>query len=101
MANSGKESPVSVLADLSGPADLRALDDAQLEQLATEIRELLITSVASNGGHLGPNLGVVELGIAIHRVFESPADRVVWDTGHQAYVHKMLTGRAGQFNELR
>ncbi|MDX6278469.1 MAG: 1-deoxy-D-xylulose-5-phosphate synthase, partial [Nocardioidaceae bacterium] len=92
---------MSVLADLSGPADLRELDDAQLEQLATEIRELLITSVASNGGHLGPNLGVVELGIAIHRIFESPADRVVWDTGHQAYVHKMLTGRAGQFDGLR
>ena len=90
-----------VLANLTGPADLRGLDEAALSHLATEIRELLITSVASNGGHLGPNLGVVELGIAIHRVFESPADRVVWDTGHQAYVHKMLTGRAGQFDGLR
>ncbi len=90
-----------VLANLTGPADLRGLDEAALDQLAIEIRELLITSVASNGGHLGPNLGVVELGIAIHRVFESPNDRVVWDTGHQAYVHKMLTGRAGQFGELR
>ena len=92
---------MGVLADLSGPADLRELDDALLTKLASEIRELLITSVASNGGHLGPNLGVVELGIAIHRVFESPSDRVVWDTGHQAYVHKMLTGRAGQFDGLR
>ncbi len=90
-----------VLANLTGPADLRGLDEAALGHLATEIRELLISSVASNGGHLGPNLGVVELGIAIHRVFESPNDRVVWDTGHQAYVHKMLTGRAGQFGELR
>ncbi|MET1062845.1 MAG: 1-deoxy-D-xylulose-5-phosphate synthase [Aeromicrobium sp.] len=92
---------MSVLSGLSGPADLRDLDEDELSRLAAEIRELLITSVASNGGHLGPNLGVVELGIAIHRVFESPADRVVWDTGHQAYVHKMLTGRAGQFGELR
>ncbi|MET0820454.1 MAG: 1-deoxy-D-xylulose-5-phosphate synthase, partial [Aeromicrobium sp.] len=92
---------MSILADLSGPADLRELDDDQLTRLAAEIRELLIVSVASNGGHLGPNLGVVELGIAIHRVFDSPADRIVWDTGHQSYVHKMLTGRAGQFGDLR
>lgn len=92
---------MSVLASLSGPSDLQGLDDAGLTQLAAEIRELLITSVASNGGHLGPNLGVVELGIAIHRVFESPSDRVVWDTGHQSYVHKMLTGRADQFGSLR
>ncbi|MET0952661.1 MAG: 1-deoxy-D-xylulose-5-phosphate synthase [Aeromicrobium sp.] len=92
---------MSVLSGLSGPADLQDLDEDELSRLAAEIRELLITSVASNGGHLGPNLGVVELGIAIHRVFESPADRVVWDTGHQAYVHKMLTGRAGQFGALR
>jgi 1-deoxy-D-xylulose-5-phosphate synthase len=92
---------MSVLSNLTGPADLKALDDDELTRLAAEIRELLITTVASNGGHLGPNLGVVELGMAIHRVFDSPSDRVVWDTGHQAYVHKMLTGRAGQFNELR
>jgi 1-deoxy-D-xylulose-5-phosphate synthase len=101
MAEEGKGSDVSILADLSGPADLRALDDDQLTALAAEIRELLIVSVASNGGHLGPNLGVVELGIALHRVFDSPSDRIVWDTGHQSYVHKMLTGRAGQFGELR
>ncbi|MEO6604220.1 MAG: 1-deoxy-D-xylulose-5-phosphate synthase [Aeromicrobium sp.] len=101
MAETKKETSVGTLAKLTCPADLRDLDDATLTQLATEIRELLISSVASNGGHLGPNLGVVELAIAIHRVFDSPNDRVVWDTGHQAYVHKMLTGRAGQFSELR
>src|SRR5690606_37992395 len=91
----------SVLRSLSAPADLRRLDDAELSDLATEIRELLLQSVAANGGHLGPNLGVVELTIALHRVFESPRDRIVWDTGHQAYVHKMLTGRAGDFDRLR
>ena len=91
----------SVLSSVSGPADLRALDDQALTQLAAEVRELLIESVASNGGHLGPNLGVVELTIALHRVFESPKDKIVWDTGHQSYVHKMLTGRADQFGDLR
>jgi len=101
MADEGKETDVSILSHLSGPSELRDLDDEQLAQLAAEIRELLITSVAANGGHLGPNLGVVELAMAIHRVFESPADRVVWDTGHQSYVHKMLTGRADQFGSLR
>jgi 1-deoxy-D-xylulose-5-phosphate synthase len=92
---------MSVLSNLTGPSGLKTLDDDELIGLASEIRELLITSVASNGGHLGPNLGVVELGIAIHRVFDSPSDRIVWDTGHQAYVHKMLTGRAAQFDGLR
>ncbi|MCD9197812.1 1-deoxy-D-xylulose-5-phosphate synthase [Aeromicrobium wangtongii] len=99
--DNGRKTGESILDHLSGPADLRGLDDDELTRLAAEIRELLITTVAANGGHLGPNLGVVELGIAIHRVFESPADRVVWDTGHQSYVHKMLTGRAGQFATLR
>lgn len=92
---------MSTLSGLRGPSDLLDLDDAQLTDLAADIRSLLITSVASNGGHLGPNLGVVELGIALHRVFDSPRDRIVWDTGHQAYVHKMLTGRAGEFGSLR
>ncbi|WP_313407835.1 1-deoxy-D-xylulose-5-phosphate synthase [Aeromicrobium sp.] len=91
----------SVLSSVSGPADLRGLDDAALTQLAAEVRELLIESVAANGGHLGPNLGVVELTIALHRVFDSPNDKIVWDTGHQSYVHKMLTGRADQFGDLR
>jgi len=92
---------MSVLANLTGPSDLRDLSDDDLAELAGEIRELLICTVADNGGHLGPNLGVVELGMAIHRVFDSPRDRIVWDTGHQSYVHKMLTGRAGEFSTLR
>ena len=90
-----------ILAGISGPRDLERLDAAELEQLAEEIRELLIAAVATRGGHLGPNLGVVELTMAIHRVFESPLDKVVWDTGHQSYVHKMLTGRAREFGGLR
>lgn len=92
---------MSVLEGINDPADLRTLDADQLTALADEIRALLVATVARNGGHLGPNLGVVELTMAIHRVFESPADRIVWDTGHQSYVHKMLTGRAGQFDSLR
>ncbi|MCZ4500851.1 MAG: 1-deoxy-D-xylulose-5-phosphate synthase [Marmoricola sp.] len=86
---------------ITGPHDLRRLDDRQLDELAAEIRDELIRTCAPRGGHLGPNLGVVELTIALHRVFESPRDKVVFDTGHQAYVHKMLTGRAGQFDSLR
>ena len=92
---------MAVLDTLAGPADLRRLSEDELTQLAEEIRELLICTVAANGGHLGPNLGVVELGMAIHRVFDSPRDRIVWDTGHQSYVHKMLTGRAAEFSTLR
>ncbi|MCL2611805.1 MAG: 1-deoxy-D-xylulose-5-phosphate synthase [Nocardioidaceae bacterium] len=92
---------MGALDQITGPRDLRALTDDQLAELATEIRELLVTTCAHTGGHLGPNLGVVELTLAIHRVFDSPHDRVVFDTGHQAYVHKMLTGRAGRFDTLR
>lgn len=84
---------MGVLDRVEGPADLRNLSKDELQQLATEIRELLVTSVAKTGGHLGPNLGVVEVSIAIHRVFESPRDSIVYDTGHQSYVHKILTGR--------
>ncbi|HET6562192.1 MAG TPA: 1-deoxy-D-xylulose-5-phosphate synthase [Marmoricola sp.] len=89
------------LESLSGPGDLRDLGDSELDDLATEIRELLVTTCSTKSGHLGPNLGVVELTIALHRVFDSPHDRVVFDTGHQAYVHKMLTGRAKAFDTLR
>jgi 1-deoxy-D-xylulose-5-phosphate synthase len=84
-----------LLDSLHGPADVRALPESSLPELAAEIRARLIGSVTSTGGHLGPNLGVVELTIAIHRVFESPRDAIIWDTGHQSYVHKMLTGRGG------
>ncbi|TKK86991.1 1-deoxy-D-xylulose-5-phosphate synthase [Herbidospora galbida] len=94
---------MGLLESLSGPTDLKALDASELPRLAEEIRDLLVRSVANSkaGGHLGPNLGVVELTIALHRVFDSPHDRIVWDTGHQSYVHKMLTGRADQFDGLR
>lgn len=90
-----------LLETITGPRDLRGLTDDQLATLASEIRDLLIRACAPAGGHLGPNLGVVELTLAIHRVFDSPRDRIVWDTGHQAYVHKMVTGRAAQFDRLR
>lgn len=92
---------MAILDSLTGPGDLRDLDDEQLDQLAAEIREFLVDRVSRRGGHLGPNLGVVELTLALHRVFESPGDRIVFDTGHQAYVHKVLTGRAADFETLR
>ena len=83
------------------PGALAAMDRRALDALAAEIRRFLVTSVARNGGHLGSNLGVVELTLALHRVFDSPRDRIVWDTGHQGYVHKLVTGRAGDFADLR
>ncbi len=85
--------PVGLLRSITGPADLKALSRPQLDDLATEIRSYLVDSVSRTGGHLGPNLGVVELTMALHRVFSSPRDTVVFDTGHQSYVHKLLTGR--------
>ncbi|HYH92849.1 MAG TPA: 1-deoxy-D-xylulose-5-phosphate synthase, partial [Candidatus Saccharimonadales bacterium] len=92
---------MSILSDLHGPADLRGLDEVQLAQLAAEIRETIVRTVASTGGHLGSSLGVVELTIALHRLLESPRDHIVWDTGHQAYPHKLLTGRLERFGTLR
>jgi 1-deoxy-D-xylulose-5-phosphate synthase len=89
------------LDKITSPADLRDLSAGELDQLAAEIRDVLISTCARTGGHLGPNLGVVELTMAIHRVFQSPHDRVVFDTGHQSYVHKLLTGRAPEFASLR
>ncbi len=92
---------MGLLETIREPRDLRRLDRAQLEALAEEIRDFLVTSVSRTGGHLGPNLGAVELTLALHRVFDSPHDRILWDTGHQAYVHKIVTGRAGRFDSLR
>jgi len=89
------------LESITTPRDLRDLSDAQLDDLASEIRDFLIATCARTGGHIGPNLGVVELTMAIHRTFDSPRDRVVFDTGHQAYVHKLLTGRRAGFAHLR
>ncbi|MFI2346231.1 1-deoxy-D-xylulose-5-phosphate synthase [Streptomyces sp. NPDC019443] len=91
---------MTILESIRGPRDLKALTDAELEELAEEIREFLVHAVARTGGHLGPNLGVVELTVALHRVFDSPVDRILWDTGHQSYVHKLLTGRQ-DFSKLR
>ena len=90
-----------MLSQINSPADLAALSHEELIELSAEIRGLLIEKVSKTGGHLGPNLGVVELTVAIHRVFESPKDVIVFDTGHQSYVHKMLTGRGGAFDTLR
>src|SRR6266508_3826256 len=92
---------MGVLESVDGPRDLRGMTDQQLADLATEIRELLVDKVSKTGGHLGPNLGMVEITLAMHRVFDSPTDRLIYDTGHQAYVHKILTGRAGGFDTLR
>ncbi|MEI6119810.1 MAG: 1-deoxy-D-xylulose-5-phosphate synthase [Actinomycetes bacterium] len=90
-----------MLESIRSAADLQGLSHAQLESLAAEIREFLIQKVSKSGGHLGPNLGVVELTIAMHRVFNSPRDVLLFDTGHQSYVHKILTSRAGEFDKLR
>ena len=94
-------SPAIKLADIKSPADLKTQSPKALADLANEIREFLIAKVSKSGGHLGPNLGVVELTIAIHKTFNSPKDVVVFDTGHQSYVHKLLTGRATGFDRLR
>jgi 1-deoxy-D-xylulose-5-phosphate synthase len=91
---------MTLLDGIRGPRDLDALSPEQLRELATEIRRFLVAEVSKTGGHLGPNLGVVELTIALHRVFDSPHDAVVFDTGHQSYVHKLLTGRH-DFSRLR
>jgi 1-deoxy-D-xylulose-5-phosphate synthase len=90
-----------VLERVSSPADLKRLSDAECVVLAGEIRDFLVAKVSRTGGHLGPNLGAVELTLALHRVFDSPRDRLVFDTGHQTYVHKIVTGRAGEFDTLR
>lgn len=92
---------MGILNKVTSPQDLKSLSDDKVEELAAEIRQFLIDKVSVTGGHLGPNLGVVELTIALHRVFNSPRDPIVFDTSHQSYVHKILTGRADQFDTLR
>lgn len=91
----------TILARVDSPADLRKLSPAELRQLAEEIRQTIVATVSANGGHLAPNLGVVELTIALHMVLDSPRDQIVWDVGHQCYVHKLLTGRRDRFATLR
>ena len=92
---------MALLDRIAAPADLRSLSKAELVELAAEIRSFLVTNVSKTGGHLGPNLGVVELTIALHLAFDSPGDPIIFDTGHQSYVHKILTGRAARFGTLR
>ena len=90
-----------ILDRIDKPADLKKLTYPELEQLAAEIREELVSVVSTNGGHLASNLGVVELTLALHRVFDAPRDKIVWDVGHQAYAHKLVTGRRKEFASLR
>ncbi|MGH1334399.1 MAG: 1-deoxy-D-xylulose-5-phosphate synthase N-terminal domain-containing protein, partial [Exiguobacterium indicum] len=89
------------LTEIQDPSFLKRMSVSELEVLAGDIRRFLIEELATTGGHLAPNLGVVELTLALHREFDSPNDKFVWDVGHQAYVHKILTGRASQFDTLR
>lgn len=90
-----------ILEKINSPEDIKQLNIAQLEQLAAEIRQLLIEVIAKNGGHLAPNLGVVELTLALHKVFDTPKDKLIFDVGHQSYVHKIITGRRKQFSSIR
>ena len=88
------------LTEITNPSFIKKLNKEQLTELAGEIRKFLIEKLSVTGGHIGPNLGVVELTIMLHRLFDSPNDKIIWDVGHQAYVHKILTGRAGDFDTL-
>lgn len=92
---------MSLLSGIDGPSDIQKIPIARLYELAAEIRQTIIETVSTNGGHLASNLGVVELTLALHRVFETPRDKIIWDVGHQCYVHKLLTGRRGRFSGLR
>lgn len=89
------------LTTIKNPEFLKKMSVTQLEELSEEIRRFLITKLSATGGHIGPNLGVVELTLALHKVFDSPKDKFLWDVGHQSYVHKILTGRAGEFDTIR
>src|SRR5665213_4099585 len=90
-----------ILQSIETPSDIKDLSQEQLRTLAEEIRSFIIESVTTTGGHLGSNLGAVELTLALHRVFDSPRDVILWDTGHQAYIHKLVTGRKGDFAGLK
>src|ERR1700744_1421551 len=90
-----------ILPSIETPADLKGLDPEQLAELSEEIRSFIVDTVTTTGGHLGSNLGAVELTLALHRVFDSPRDVILWDTGHQAYTHKIVTGRRDEFVNLR
>jgi 1-deoxy-D-xylulose-5-phosphate synthase len=96
-----EEKMPKILDTIDSPADLKGLSPAALEELAAELRQEIISTVTTTGGHLASNLGVVELTIALHRVFDSPKDKIIWDVGHQSYVHKLLTGRRKKFSTLR
>src|SRR4051795_8671660 len=101
MSNRSEPTTAGILASIGSPRDRKRRDADQLTVLAAEIRDFLVAKVSRTGGHLGPNLGVVEVTLALHRVFESPRDSLLFDTGHQAYVHKILTGRQDGFDLLR
>ena len=92
---------MSLLERVNDPRDLKKFTLSELQQLAAELRTEIIATCAANGGHVAPSLGVVELTLALHKVFDSPADKLVWDVGHQAYAHKLLTGRHDRFRTLR
>ena len=92
---------IKYLDKIKSPEDVKVIEEEKLPELASEIRDVLIETVSKTGGHLASNLGVVELTIALHRVFDSPDDKIVWDVGHQAYTHKLLTGRYEQFDTIR
>src|SRR3954447_16920653 len=100
-ASSETTAAARVLDRIHSPADIKALDEQDLPQLAQEVRDDLIKVLSQTGGHLGPNLGVVELTIALHRVFETPKDKFVFDVSHQGYVHKMFTGRLDRIHTIR
>ena len=91
----------TLLTQIKSPADLRTLSREDVTALSEEIRDCLINNVSESGGHLASNLGVVELTLALHRIFDTPTDKIVWDVGHQSYVHKMITGRLDDFFKLR
>src|SRR3984957_21201799 len=90
-----------IIERIDSPADVKRLKRSEIDVLASEIRDLLVRVCAVNGGHLAPNLGVVELTLALHRVLDLPVDKIIWDVSHQCYVNKLLTGRAADFPTLR